>query len=226
MANQSIVALLPMKGHSERIPGKNLKRLVGKPLFFWILETLSASPGISKIVINTDSEEIATLAISHFDVVVHERPISLIGDFVSMNRIIEHDLSRLEGDEYFLQTHATNPLISLDTITKAIDCFFDHLDRYDSLFSVNRHQARFYDDSGRPVNHDPSELIRTQDLRPLYEENSNLYLFSRQSFFRRAQRIGTSSAMFEMDRMESTDLDSPSDWDLAEVMLRLENGRK
>jgi CMP-N-acetylneuraminic acid synthetase len=214
------VALVPMKGHSERIPGKNLRLLEGRPLCFWILDVLSRLPDIERIVVNTDSPEIAARCREAFGVVIHERPPELCGDRVPMNRIIAHDLGRLTGDEHFLQTHATNPLLTAATLRRALSCYAGQLDRRDSLFSVTRRASRFWDEQGRPVNHDPAELLRTQDLPPLFEENSCFYLFSRSSFQVRGNRIGERPALFELDPREALDLDEPADWSLAEALLR------
>ena len=90
----------------------------------------------------------------------------------------------------------------------------------DSLFTVNKFQTRFYRTDGSAVNHDPNNLIRTQDLEPWFEENSNLYLFSRDSFAATNARIGRRPVMFETPRSESADIDDQEGWDIAEIMAR------
>ena len=216
-----IVSLLPMKGHSERIPNKNLRLFEGKPLFHCIAETLESSTLISKIIINTDNITIANDATKNFSKVeIIERPPFLQGDLVPMNDIIFHDISRSE-DEHFLQTHSTNPLLTKETLEKAIENYFNNLTRYDSLFSVTRIQTRLYWESGAPVNHDPKVLLRTQDLPPLFEENSNIYIFSRDSFTRAGnQRIGLKPFMFEMSKIEALDIDNEEDFLLAETFYK------
>ncbi len=216
-----VVALLPMKGHSERVPGKNIRPFAGRPLFLHILRTLEQSPLISHIVINTDSEEIAHMARSASPkVIIHERPVELHGDFVSMNKIIDNDLQRLDAS-FFLQTHSTNPLLKTETIDKAITLFFEQQGKYDSVFSVTRLQTRLYWPDGSPVNHNPNELLRTQDLPPVYEENSNFYIFSRDSFYRSGKRrIGRHPYMFEVPRLEALDIDEPADFIIAETIYK------
>ncbi len=215
-------ALVPMKGHSERIPGKNLRPLAGRPLCFHVLDMLQAVPAVERIVINTDSEEIAAACRAEFAVTIHERPGEIRGDMVSMNRIIADDLDRLPEGEFFLQTHATNPLLSAVTLSAAVAAWLGDRERCDSLFSVTRYQGRFYDRAGGPVNHDPAELIRTQDLAPLYEENSCFYLFSRTSFAATGRRIGTAPRLYEIDRLEAIDIDDEQDWLLAEALFELQ----
>ena len=179
---QTVIALLPMKGHSERVPNKNLRDFDGRPLFEHVLTSLLAAERISEVAVNTDSPEIAALARKHSErVVVIERPDNIRGDLVPMNDIIAYDLTQLDG-EHFFQTHSTNPLLTTNSMDRAIDRYFDELGRLDSLFSVTRLQTRLYDQDGRPINHDPAELLRTQDLPPVFEENSNIYIFSKDSF--------------------------------------------
>ena len=89
----------------------------------------------------------------------------------------------------------------------------------DSLFTVNKVQDRFYDVDVQPINHDPANLIRTQDLDPWYQENSNLYLFSKDSFYKTDARIGANPTMLVTAPYESTDIDTPDDWELGEVMV-------
>ena len=173
-----ITALVPMKGHSERVPNKNLLPFCGRPLFYWVLKSLQNSAYIARIVVNTDSNDIAQNVLRYFaSVHVINRPETICGDFVSMNTIIAYDLSQIEG-EHFLQTHSTNPLLTTEMIDRAIECYFKFLGTNDSLFSVTRLQTRLYWHNGQSINHDPQEMLRTQDLLPVYQENSNLYIFS------------------------------------------------
>ena len=212
------LAIVPMKRHSERVPGKNVRRLAGEPLFFWILQTLSRVAAIGRIVVDTDGEEIAAAVRQRFDVDVSMRPERLRGDFVPTNDLIEHLLSQFPEHHRVLQTHATNPLLQPETVRTAIRRF-EAQDTCDSLFSVTRLQTRLYDANGRAVNHDPSRLLRTQDLPPMFEENSNLYLFTRQSFARTASRIGRQPLLFEMSKLEALDIDEESDFLLAEALM-------
>jgi CMP-N-acetylneuraminic acid synthetase len=170
-------------------------------------------------VINTDSDYIAEDAQRHFErVQIIPRPEKIQGDFVPMNEIIAYDLDRLEG-EHFLQTHSTNPLLRPETINKAIEAYFSDLNKFDSLFSVTRMQTRFYWSNGKSVNHNPQELLRTQDLPPIFEENSNFYIFSKTSFLNAGNnRIGLKPQMFEMDKLEAIDIDDPEDFELAEIL--------
>lgn len=94
----------------------------------------------------------------------------------------------------------------------------------DSLFSVTRLQTRLYDAQGKAINHDPKILIQTQDLPPVYEENSCIYLFSAESLKKNGTRIGASPILFETDPEESWDIDEEIDFKMVELMLKAKPG--
>jgi N-acylneuraminate cytidylyltransferase len=146
------------------------------------------------------------------------RPEHLLGDMVGINPLISNQISRVDG-EYFLQTHATNPLLKPSTIDEAIETFFRK--DCDSLFSVNVYKKRLYRADLSPVNHDPKNMLRTQDLEPLYEENSNFYVFSRSSFLANGHRIGAHPAVFSMNPLEALDIDDESDFRIVGSVMSL-----
>jgi CMP-N-acetylneuraminic acid synthetase len=221
---QKLTAILPIKGYSERVPHKNIRNFAGKPLLFHIIDTLMVCSLIDTILVNTDNERVAELVQTRNKVRVLERPISLCGDMVPMNDIIAYDL-QFASTEHVLQTHTTNPLLKAYTIEQGIDLYFKNMNKYNSLFSVTRRQVRFYRENGSPVNHNPGELLRTQDTIPLYEENSCLYIFSQRSFREAGnKRIGNMPYMFPLNALEAVDIDDEEDFILAEL-LALHNER-
>ncbi|KKG09820.1 acylneuraminate cytidylyltransferase [Methanosarcina sp. 2.H.T.1A.6] len=219
-----IVALVPMRHNSERVPGKNYRSFAGKPLYHRIINSLSTCPEISQIVVDTDSPVIIEgLSRDFSDVKVIERPERLRAGTVPMNDVLLHDIQSVEAD-YYLQTHTTNPLLTAETISRAINLFLHNNNIYDSLFSVTRTQTRYWDLLTRPINHNSAILLRTQDLPPIFEENSCLYLFSRQTLESKHNRIGERPLMFEMDRFEAIDIDEELDFRIAELLyLESEN---
>lgn len=226
-----VVALLPMKAHSARVKSKNFRPIAGKPLFRWILDTLCATPEIDQVIINTDARSILSdhgLNDGDYEnkVLIRDRNPEICGDFVSMNLVLENDVDNVDADLYFM-THTTNPLLSINTISAMFRAYSQQRKNVgaDSLFAVNKHQTRFYSPDGEPINHDPKNLLRTQDLPPYLEENSVGYIFSKSSFKSSAARIGQKPVLFETPALESVDIDEPSDWFMAEsLLLRLTTG--
>ncbi len=224
-----IIALLPMKANSERVRGKNFRDFNGKPLFKWILDTLLEVEEIDRVVINTDAREIlAENGLVETDrVVIRDRKPEICGDMVSMNLVLADDVSNIDSSVY-LMTHTTNPLLSAATIRGAIKKFQEAQSNVlaDSLFTVNKVQTRFYREDCSAVNHDPDNLVRTQDLEPWYEENSNLYIFTRESFKATSARIGKKPIMYEESRFESIDIDDQEDWDFAVIASKFIESQK
>lgn len=219
MKKPSITALLFMKGHSERVPGKNLRNFFGKPLLYWILKTLDDSDWISSIIINTDSEEIAEECKKYFDVKIHMRPDYLLTITSNeANQIMEYDIENSDS-EIYLQTHSTNPLLRRETVDSAVETFLNQK-KHDSLMSVTSLQSRFYWPDGSGINHDPKKLIKTQELSPVYEENSCIYMFSRETFLKNKNRIGNNPLLFPIDPIEAVDIDEESDFLIAESIKK------
>ena len=214
-----LTALVPMRHHSQRVPGKNYRPLGGKPLFHHIIETLLAVPEINDIVVDTDSEPVMDGLRRYFpQVKIVERPEHLRADEVPMNEILMHDTDLFPADLY-LQTHSTNPLLKPETVSRAIQTFLAGYPTRDSLFSVTRLQTRLYDKDGNAINHNPRELIQTQDLPPVYEENSCIYIFNRANLAAKRHRISDHPMMFEIDSDEAWDIDEELDFAITDFLM-------
>jgi len=208
-----------MRHASERVPGKNYRVFNGQPLFHHIVRTLLGVKLIDEIVIDTDSALITEQVQEVFPdrVRVIERPAHLRAGETPMNEVLLHAISVCPADVY-LQTHSTNPLLRSETVAQALAQFLTASPEVDSLFSVTRLATRLWWDERTAVNHDPVVLLRTQDLPPIYEENSNLYVFTADSLTSCGTRIGKTPMMFEIDRVEAWDIDDEIDFVVAEFL--------
>ena len=223
MSQQSgVIALLPFKLESVRVPNKNFRSVQGVKLYEIMLNKLLSIKVISKIVINTDAAQ--KIDPKYFEVdriVIRDRNKELLGNDTSMNLVIESDVLYCDQnfeEDIFLMTHVTNPLLEVSTIREALDLYLKNRVVNDSLFSVNQFYSRFYDNSLSPVNHNPKVLMKTQDLKPLYEENSCFYIFSRESFLSEKHRIGKNPNIYVLDKIEALDIDDESDWAQLEIL--------
>lgn len=215
-----LAALVPMRHHSQRVPGKNYRPLAGKPLFHHVIETLLAVPEIEEIAVDTDSEPIMEGLQRFFPTVkLIRRPGHLLADDIPMNEILLHDTSQVQAD-FFLQTHSTNPLLKAGTVSRAIQAILSDYPEHDSLFSVTRMQTRLYFQDGKAINHNPRELIQTQDLPPVYEENSCLYIFTRDNLLKHHHRIGDRPMMFAIGAEEAWDIDEELDFAICDFLLK------
>jgi CMP-N-acetylneuraminic acid synthetase len=214
-----ITALVPMRHQSIRVPEKNYRLLAGKPLYSYILQTLLNCPEISQIAVDTDSPVLAEGITRNFpQVKIIDRPENLRADTVPMNDILLYDCGLIKADMY-LQTHSTNPLLKTESITGAIQAFLAKREQYDSLFAVTKLQTRLWDASGKPLNHDPGILLRTQDLPPVFEENSCIYLFNGQILAERRNRLGYKPLMYEISADEAWDIDDELDFEVVESLM-------
>jgi CMP-N-acetylneuraminic acid synthetase len=214
-----IVALVPMRHDSQRVKGKNYRMLAGKPLYQHILSTLMSCPEIVEIVVDTDSEVIMEgVKATYPEVRILVRPDHLRGGGTSMNEVLLHDTAQVEAD-FYLQTHSTNPLLRSETISQAIETLLENYPDYDSLFSVTRLQTRLWDELGRAINHNPDILLRTQDLPPVYEENSCLYIFTRETLVSEHNRLGKRPYLFEIGTDEAWDIDEEIDFQIVDLLM-------
>jgi CMP-N-acetylneuraminic acid synthetase len=218
MNNKTVVALVPMRHSSERVPGKNYRDFAGKPLFFHIVESLLACKSITSVIIDTDSSVIIDLSKKQFPgVIIQERPEHLRDGSIPMNDVLLNAISKVPAD-FYLQTHSTNPLLKPETIEAAVSKFLTVHPMYDSLFTVTRKNVRFWDTLARPINHNQNILLRTQDLPPIYEENSCLYLFTNDILKEKHNRIGYRPFLYEMPEIEAHDIDVELNFKVAEFL--------
>lgn len=209
-----------MRHHSQRVPGKNYRNLAGIPLYQHIIHSLLAVPEVNEIVVDTDSPVILDGLQQHFPQVTRlERPERLRADTIPMNEILAYDTELVSADLY-LQTHSTNPLLRPATISRAIQALLASYPAYDSLFSVTRLQTRLWDQLGRAINHNPAILLQTQDLPPVYEENSCIYIFSRATLLARRNRLGDRPLMFPIDAAEAWDIDEEIDFSIVDLLKK------
>ena len=210
-----VTAIVPMRHSSERVNGKNYRDLGGNR-YFGISSTPSRGDNGRRVVIDTDSPTIRDYVEEHLpEVVVLERPEHLRAGEIPMNTVLANSIAQLDGD-IFLQTHSTNPFVTAETIDAAVSTF--HAEGVDSLFTATPEHARYWWDAERPVNHDPAVLLRTQDLPPLFLENSCIYIFKRQAFLDEGNRLTKHRALFPMSSLEALDIDTEEDWGLAAAL--------
>lgn len=217
---QSISAIVPMRDNSERVLNKNIRSFNGKPLYHYIINNLIDCEIFDSVIIDTNIDAVKGEAPKNFpQVIIIDRPDHLKAGEIPMNLVLHHSLQQVDS-EFILQTHSTNPLLSKQTILKAVEAFQSNYPKNDSLFSVTQLQMRFWDCETKPINHNPGELLRTQDMEPMYFENSCIYIFNREKFLKIKNRIGTNPRMFEINKVESFDIDDMEDFKIAESLQK------
>jgi len=213
-----LVALLFIKGESVRVPDKNFRTLGGRPLFRWIVDTVLRLECVDCLLINTDARARLIEAGLPNDrrIRIQDRAPELCGHEITANELLPSMMAAVPASRY-LQLHTTSPFLQAETMERAV-AEFDRAvaaETADSLMGVTRYQSRFYTATGEALNHDPNRLIPTQNLAPVYEENSSIYLFSLESFSSTGTRVGRNPVLFECAASESLDIDTEEDWQRA-----------
>lgn len=215
----SVAAIVPMRHSSERVPGKNYRDFAGKPLFHRIIDTLLECPSITQVVIDTDSPIVIEQAEIYYpSVTVLERPQHLRDGAIPMNNVLLNTCEQVPAD-FYLQTHSTNPLLSAETVEKGVKQFLNQFPVYDSLFGVTRMQTRLWDPLARAINHNANILLRTQDLPPVYMENSCMYIFKKETLIQKGNRLGDRPFMYEIAEIEAQDIDVELNFKVAEFLF-------
>lgn len=215
-----LTAIVPMRHSSERVPGKNYRDFAGKPLFHHVIDTLLACKTIDQVVIDTDSPVVMEQCEKSFPtVLVLERPVHLQDGAIPMNDVLLNTINQVPS-QFYLQTHSTNPILTAKTLNQGIQKFFDSYPMYDSLFSVTRKHVRFWDSLARPINHNANILLRTQDLPPIFEENSCFYLFTKAILEQKHNRIGNRPYLYEIPEAEAQDIDVELNFIMAELLYK------
>jgi YrbI family 3-deoxy-D-manno-octulosonate 8-phosphate phosphatase len=206
-----IVALVPLRGGSKRIPRKNIKVMAGKPLAYWACAAAKACPHISDIYVSTDDGEIArTVESFDLDVRVLPRPKVLAADDATTDDVILHFMSLVDFD-VVATIQATCPLVTGSDLTLAIEQFL--LDGNDSLLTGVRVRRFFWTIDGRPLNYDLLHRPFSQDFEGSIMENGAFYLTKREALRIHRNRLGGKVGVFEMAEETATDIDVPADWE-------------
>jgi CMP-N-acetylneuraminic acid synthetase len=217
--NKKVTAIVPIKAETEMING-NLRLFNNKPLYKTLLDKLEYIFAIDEIIVDTDLKGIEKeLTEIYKKVKFVNRPEVLAKSDTNINEIIKYDLSKTSNNEIFIQTHINKPLLKKETIAKALRKFVEIEDQFDSLFSVNTYHSRFYNNQNNPINHESDHLIRTEKLDPVYEENSCFYIFTKESFDLKSNRIGKKPYLFNTTTIESLELKDGLSYKLAEILM-------
>lgn len=210
-----VVAIMPIKMINERCPGKNTRLLGSKPLLWYELESLYETRLCDSINVYCSDDNIKKYLPSYAHYI--KRPTILDSPMSNFNQIFELFSKTIDADIY-IYAHATAPFISTETMIECINAVKNG--GYDSSFCAIKLQDFLWQDN-EPLNFDASNLPRTQDLKPIYQETSGIYVFKKQTYEKYHRRIGVNPFIKEVSIKESVDIDTPEDFLLAEALLNI-----
>lgn len=210
-----VVAFVPIKLNSERLVNKNILPLGNHCVSWYIFNTLSKVPNIDEIYVYCSNELIKNYIPPNIKFL--KRPVYLDENNVLGLQIYQEFIKQVDADVYIL-AHTTSPFISVQTISSSLKRILDDVN--DSALTVTKHNKfTWYNDC--PLNYDPFNVVRTQDLSPVYIETSAFYMFKRDTLQLYRRRIGCTPFLAEINQLERIDIDTKEDYDMAVFMLPL-----
>ncbi len=208
-----VVALVPIKMNNERTPGKNTKRFSdGTPLIHFILKALKGAQEVDETYVYCSKEEIKEYLIDGVNYLKRDEKYDTAQ--ANVNDMFYAFSQAVPADIYVL-AHATAPFQLSESIDKGIKAVKSG--EYDSAIAVKRHQDFFWL-NGKPLNYDPQNIPRTQDLDPIYMETTGLYIFTKDVIEKLRRRIGEKPFILEVSEIEATDINNPIDFEIADAI--------
>lgn len=216
--DEKVIALIPLRGGSKSIPGKNIRPIAGKPLCNWVIEAALASNCIHQVCVSTDSDEISEVIKEGFkNVEIVSRPPELATDEASTESAMLHFIDQVDSD-ILVTIQATSPLLQSKDLDAALGYFIDN--QCDSLLTAVRSKRFYWTDACEPLNYDPKHRPRRQDFAGTYMENGAFYI-TRTSLLKAEKcRLGGKIGIYEMDAVTATEIDEPEDWNKVESLLK------
>ena len=224
MTDEPIIAFLPCRKGSQRVPQKNIKPFAGYEfgLIQIKLNQLIDAKNIEKIVLSTNDQEILDYATSlkQAKIICHKREERLSSSETSTDDLVGHALDLIPNG-HILWTHVTSPFLNAALYDQIIKQYRTSLvEGYDSLMTTSLIQGFLWNEDG-PINYDRSQekWPRTQTLKPLHEVNSAVFLSSAENYENLNDRIGRKPFLYALDKIEGFDIDWEDDFQIAQAVM-------
>lgn len=208
-----VVAFVPIKLNSERVPMKNIRPFSnGKPLIQYILNTLKTVKGIDEIYVYCSTEEIEKYLPNGVQFYKRDKYYDLSS--TPFNEVLISFAEKIPADIYIL-THATAPFIDSERFEEAIEVIKSGV--YDSALAVSELNEFIWKD-GKPWNYDVENIPRTQDLEKLYVETCGLYAYTKELILEQKRRIGKHPYLIKISKIEAMDINVEEDFIIADAI--------
>lgn len=204
-----VVALVPIKLNSQRLPKKNILPVLGKPMCYHIVNSLLHVKGIDEVYVYCSDEKVVEYIPEKAKFLKRDK--ALDGDLVKGFDIYRAFVNEVDADVYVL-AHTTSPFIKAATIDNALTHVLSG--ECDSAFSAEKIQT-FAWYNGQAINYDLNDVPRTQDMEPIWVETSAFYMFKKEIFTVHNRRIGFKPYIQEVSGVEAVDIDTKEDYEWA-----------
>lgn len=207
-----VVLFIPIKLNNQRLPGKNIMDLAGRPVCDYLFKTVSEIDEISEKYVYCSDEAIKQYMPDNITFLKRDK--SLDDYLVKGLDIIEAFVKDVDADIYVL-THVTQPFTKADSIRNALEKVVSG--EYDSAFSAVALQDYMWY-QGKPFNYDMTDIVKTQELEPVYMETGAFFIFRKEVFTKLHRRIGENPYIYEIDQFEAVDIDTREDFEFAKAV--------
>jgi len=217
------VAIIPARGGSKGIPRKNVKRLNGKPLIGYIIETVLKVDEIDRVIVSTEDPEIVAVAKEFGAEVPFMRPEELAGDEIGTLPVLQHAINYLEKKENYkpdviVLLYATSPMLSNSRIGEAIRLIKEK--NFDSLLSVVEDRGHYWIENNEKYERlYPNNPTNRQFMKPLLKENGAIYITKRDFLMEKDEIVGGSIGFLVMEERETIDIDELLDFEIVEIIM-------
>jgi N-acylneuraminate cytidylyltransferase len=216
-----VIAFVPLRGGSKRIPGKNIKDFCGKPLCYWTLKQLQETDEVNKIVVSTDDDGFKEIILSfNFSKVqIHNRSTESALDTSSTEECLLEYVFSSDNSFYdiLLLCQVTNPFLTQEDIKKIIQLYKE---TGKSVVTCSRFNRFIWNDNGTPVNYDPFNRVRSQEFKGLLVENGACYASSIFEICFYRNRITEHVVIYEMPEYAVLDIDTEEDFYHAQDLFK------
>ena len=212
-----IKVLIPVRAGSVRVTNKNIKPFADSNLLTIKVEQMKRIKGIDGVIVNSNSDEMLEIA-AGLGAEAVKRDEYFASSTVCMNEVYKNMAENSDCDTIIF-ADATNPLIKDETIEHCIKAYFENLDEYDSLTTVNEIKQFMWQD-GKPINYDAANKPKSQDLPDIVALNHAISIIPRKLMIEKMDIIGYKPNLFKIDSVEATDIDNEIDFEFAEFMYK------
>ncbi len=224
-----VVAIIPARGGSKRIPRKNIRLFNGLPIIAWSIQAAIKSGCFDRVIVSTDDKEIASIANSHGAETPFIRPKNISDDYAATSDVVAHAI-RFERDqgsdiEYVCCIYPTAPFINIDNLKKGLDIIKAR--DYDYVFSATSYAFpvgrafSFNSAEGVQMIFPENEKVRSQDLEDAFHDAGQFYWSQSQTWVDLKPIFSPKSFPLILPRYEVVDIDSEEDWNEAEMKCKL-----
>jgi len=214
---KEIVALIPVKGVSERVENKNRRPFHNTSLYELKLEHIKNVWEFSKVIVSSEDEEILDIA-KRRGFEIHVRDPKYSTSTIPMSEVYSYIASEIQG-EHIAWVNVTNPLAEANVYKKAIGKYNLMDSKHDCLLSVYEvKDYLFY--NGKPINFQPNPWPRSQDLSGVCVMSYVINILKREDMVRWGSCVGNNPYFLYLDKLTSTDVDFQEDFDFCEMMYR------